>query len=142
MDLKAAINFSKDNHLSLDEEEKQIIGISYSPNCEYERFEIFTISYNLESSEGEGEDWFDIACNGEPEWGGKSFNDIINIIPESSKNLNYKVFKAESFLMLEIWYILKFIFPELPDQETSEFVSNQEFENKASILVNELNNST
>jgi hypothetical protein len=140
MDLQAAIKFSKDNYLSLEQEGKQIIGVSYSPSSKYERFEIFTISYNWDCSKEEGEDWFNVACDGEPEWGGNSLNDLIGIIPESAKNLNYQVFKAENFFMLETWYMLKIIFPELPNQESSEFISDQDFENRASVLVNKLNN--
>jgi hypothetical protein len=140
MDLQTAIKFSKDNYLSLEDEGKQIIGVSYSPNSKHERFEIFTISYNWDCSKEEGEDWFDMACDGEPEWGGNSFNNIIELIPESAKNLNYQIFKAETFFMLETWYMLKIIFPELPNQESSEFISDQDFENRASVLVNKLNN--
>jgi hypothetical protein len=139
MDLQTAIKFSKDNYLSL-EEGKQIIGVSYSPNSKHERFEIFTISYNWDCSKEEGEDWFDMACDGEPEWGGNSFNNIIELIPESAKNLNYQIFKAETFFMLETWYMLKIIFPELPNQQSSEFISDQDFEDRASVLVNKLNN--
>jgi hypothetical protein len=36
--------------------------------------------------------------------------------------------------------MLKIIFPELPNQESSEFISDQNFEVRASELVNKLNN--
>jgi hypothetical protein len=141
MDFKSAINFSKENHSSLDDEGKQIIGVSYVPsNRSDERFEIFTISYNFDIFKDEGEDWFDVACDGEPEWGGNSGSDLLSEIPESAKKLNYQVFKAEIFFMLETWYMLKIIFPELPDQGSTEFISDNEFEKRASALVSRLNN--
>jgi len=42
--------------------------------------------------------------------------------------------------MLETWYMLKIIFPELPDQGSTEFISDNEFEKRASALVNKLKN--
>ena len=139
MNLQAALTYSKEKYLSLEKEGNQIIGVYYSPNNNSEHFEIFTISYNAECSIEDSEDWFDVAYNGETEWGGVNFDELTKTIPEPCKNLNYEVFKAESFMMLETWYILKIIFPELPDQGSSEFISESEFEARASKLVNKLN---
>ena len=139
MNLQEALKFSKENGLSLEEEGKQIVGVSYLPTSNSERFEIFTISYNSECSIEDGEDWFDISYNGEPEWAGSTFDELTQIIPKSCINLNYEIFKAECFIMLETCYILKILFPELPDQGSSKFISKQQFEARASKLVNELN---
>lgn len=139
MNLQEALKFSKENGLSLEEEGKQIVGVSYLPTSNSERFEIFSISYNEECSIEDGEDWFDISYNGEPEWEGNTFDELTQIIPKSCMNLNYEIFKAECFIMLETWYILKILFPELPDQCSSEYVSEQEFEDRALKLVKKLN---
>lgn len=140
MDFKSAIKLSKESHSSLESEGKQIIGISYNSNTNdiYERFEFFSINYNLEDFQESGVDWFDIYCNGEPEWGGECADALLLEIPEEAKDINYHVFKVESLMMLEIWYILKLIFPELPDQGSSDFISDLEFEKRALILINNL----
>jgi len=140
MDLITAIKYSKDNCKTLLDEGKKVIGISYIPNNKNENFEIFEISFNLDDYKEEGVLGFDISCNGEPEWYGSSYIEIKNIIPNSAKNLNYSVLKAGDFFMTETYFILKELFPELPDPATTEFISSLDFENKASVLVNKLNN--
>jgi len=140
MDLKTAIKYAKDNCILLLDEKKKIVGVSYIPNNGDENFEVYEISFNLDDFKKEGINGFDITCNGEPEWYGTSYNEISNSINESAKSLNYEVFKAGDFSMIETYFILKELFPELPDPATTEFISNQDFESKACVLVNKLNN--
>ncbi|MBA6253650.1 hypothetical protein [Colwellia sp. MB3u-55] len=140
MDLITAIKYTKNNCNLLLEEGKKVVGVSYNPNSNFENFEVFEISFNIDDFNEDGISGFDIMCNGEPEWYGTSYNEIRNTIPQSAINLNYEVFKAGSFCMIETYFILKELFPELPDPATTEFISSHDFENKASLLVNKLNN--
>lgn len=138
MNFEEAISYSKKKHSLLESDGIQVVGVAYLPNDKYDKFQVFTVDYNLECTLEEGNDWFDVSWNGDPEWGG-DLPTLIADIPNPAKSLNYQPLKAECFMMIEVWYILKIIFPELPDQGSSEFISDQEFENRASVLVNKLN---
>jgi hypothetical protein len=138
MNFEEAISYSKKNNSLLESDGIQVVGVAYLPNDKHDKFQIFTVEYNLECTQEEGNDWFDVSWNGDPEWGG-DLPALIANIPEPAKSLNYQPLKADSFMMLEVWYILKVIFPELPDQGSTEFISDNEFEKRASALVNKLN---
>jgi len=138
MNFEQAIAYSKRNHENMEKDGLQVVGVAYLPNDRHDKFQIFTVDYHLESTQEEGLDWFNVSWNGDPEWGG-DLPSLLADIPEPAKTLNYQLFKADSFMMLEVWYILKIIFPELPDQESTEFISDNEFEKRASALVNKLN---